>query len=166
MNEKKIVWNLPTRILHWLIALPVLTNFIIEGGEKAHKVVGYISIAALILRIIWGFMTKSEARFANFPLSLGEVKSFFQNKTKSYSGHNPVASWTYIFIWISVGFLGITGFMMGLDAYWGEEWLEEIHEILAKGLKVLILIHFIGIIIDSIKFKRKTWLGMITGLKY
>jgi len=62
-----------------------------------------------------------------------------------------------------VGALGVTGFMMGLDAYWGEEWLEDLHENLSTALMVLVVLHLLGIAFDSWKFRRKTWLGMITG---
>jgi cytochrome b len=170
MSNSEIVWNLQTRIIHWLIAIPVLFNFFIEGGDRPHKILGYIALAALVLRIIWGFKSASHyAHFRHFPLKANDVLAYGLSLTKAeqnpYKAHNPVASWIYIFIWILVLLLGITGFMMGLDAYWGEEWLEELHESLSSGMKVLVLLHFVGIIMDSIKYKRKTWLGMITGKK-
>lgn len=162
-NRENVVWDLPTRLFHWLIALPVLINFILDGEEKWHHRIGYVALTALFFRLFWGFITNSEARFSKFPLSWNKIKNY--NKSIPSVGHNPIASWTYIFIWLIVAALGISGYMMGLDAYWGEEWLEELHEIFSKIMKVLVLMHFTGIIMDSIKFRRKTWLGMITGKK-
>jgi cytochrome b len=119
------------------------------------------------VRIIWGFVTKDKAHFKLFPLSLVEIKDYVLTlrrvQTKDYPGHNPLASLTYIAIWILVGLLGITGHLMGQDAFWGEEWLEHLHESLSNGLAALFIGHIFGMTIDGIKKKRKTWIGMITG---
>jgi len=165
--ENKVIWNKTTRILHWAIAIPVAMNFFIDGGDAPHKVLGYISLAAVMGRFFWGFKSRDHANFSSFPLSQQEVTNFLsslkKSNSKTYPGHNPMASWTYILIWICVIFLGITGFMMGLDAFWGEEWLERFHGQLSTSLSALVVIHFLGLIFDSIKHKRKTWTGMITG---
>jgi len=137
MNSQHVVWDIQIRIFHWLVALPVLMNFFLEGGDGPHNVLGYVALTALVLRLLF-------------------IK-------KTASGRGQLANWVYIFIWVLVFLLGLTGFMMGLDAFWGEDWLEEIHEALATGMKVLVFLHLTGIVRDSVKYKRKTWLGMITG---
>lgn len=168
-SDAPVAWNLITRITHWLIAIPVLLDFVIDGGDLSHNVLGYIALGATLFRLIWGFFTRDEANFSGFPLTAKKTadyaKSAFTKKTIHYSGHNPLASWTYIFMWILVIALGITGFMMGLDRYWGEEWLEGLHENFSNTLMLLVALHFIGLILDSWKFKRKTWLGMFNGKK-
>ena len=169
MKTQDIVWDLPTRILHWIVALPVLMNFFLEGGELPHKFLGYVSLSGILLRLVWGFKTSNHSRIAHFPLQKKEVKSYLisilKREPKMYIGHNPIASWVYLLIWLLIFLLAVSGFMMGLDAFWGEEWLEEIHESFSKILQLLILMHLAGILFDSLKFKRKTWLGMITGRK-
>lgn len=168
-SDAPIAWSLVTRILHWLIAIPILLDFFIEGGELSHKVLGYTALIMVLVRFVWGFASKDEANFSAFPLNVNKTfeyaKSAFSRKTIPYTGHNPLASWTYIFMWILVIALGITGFMMGLDRFWGEDWLENLHETMSNALLLLVVLHFIGLILDSWKFKRKTWLGMFTGKK-
>lgn len=163
----EVIWNKTTRILHWAVAIPVALNFFIDGGDASHKTLGSISLAALIIRLFWGLKSNDHANFKSFPLSQKEVKNFLleigRTTSRCYPGHNPMASWTYILIWICVIFLGATGFMMGLDTFWGEEWLEKLHGQISTFLTILVVIHFTGLIFDSIKHKRKTWLGMITG---
>lgn len=164
-----IAWNLVTRLSHWLIAIPIMLDFFIEGGDISHKVLGYIALVVTCFRFVWGFITKDEASFSSFPLHVKKtyeyaINTFTKNKIY-YPGHNPLASWVYICMWILVVFLGITGFMMGLDRFWGEDWLEELHEIFSNCLLVLVVFHILGLILDSWKFKRKTWLGMFTGKK-
>ena len=168
-SDAPVAWNLVTRLTHWLIAFPVLLDFFIEGGEISHKILGYIAFGTTLFRFIWGFFTKDEANFSSFPLHIKKTSEYamsvFRKNKINYIGHNPLASWVYIFMWILVIALGITGFMMGLDKYWGEAWLEELHEVLSNGLMFLVALHFIGLFLDSWKFKRRTWLGMFTGKK-
>lgn len=162
-------WSLITRLTHWLIAIPVLLDFFIDGGEIEHKVFGYLAFSATLFRLGWGMVAKDLARFSYFPLSTREFwqhgRSLFSRKAINYPGHNPLASWIYLAIWTLVMGLGITGFMMGLDAFWGDEWLENLHEVMSNTLLTLVLLHFLGIAFDSWKFQRQSWKGMFTGDK-
>lgn len=170
MNFSGIIWTKTVRLIHWAIAILVTLNlFVLEDGDPPHRYIGYAAVALVALRFFYGLTTKSEGSFKKLPLSFHELKKFLTAKMKfekiDYPGHNPAASWVYIFIWISIVCLGITGFMMGLDRFWGDETLEETHELFSQAVLVLVVIHFIGIALDSIQYKRKTWLGMITGKK-
>ncbi len=121
----------------------VLNLFILE--DDPHRWVGYAAVAVLLIRLTWGFTKKASPRW------------------KDWSTHNIMASLTYIGIWSLVLSMGITGWLMGTDRFWGEEWLEEIHENLSYGIKVLVVMHLLGIIIDSVRNRRPTWKSMITG---
>ena len=169
--ESKI-WDLPTRLLHWIIALCITLNlFVLEDGDLGHRWIGYISVFAFSLRFFWGFFGGNTSRFKLFPLHPKQTLAFIRNLVtgkpeEHYPGHNPLATWVYIAIWSCIVCLGVSGWMMGLDAYWGEEWLENLHEAFAKGIQALLILHLLGIALDSFKHRRKTWLGMITGKKY
>lgn len=165
--KSKTTWSPLIRGLHWLVALPVLINFFSEGGEKPHKYLGYLALAAVVLRLLKGFFSTDAAGFSSFPFSGAKehLQGLIKFQPPKYEGHNPLASWAYIMMWALIIALGVTGYMMGTDAFWGEEWLEEFHEGLAVALEVLVIVHFTGIIADSILHKRKTWLAMISGKK-
>ena len=55
----------------------------------------------------------------------------------------------------TVMLLGLTGWMQTLDRFWGEEWLEELHELLADGLLVLIAAHVAGVLLASWRHRRE-----------
>ncbi|MBY0516813.1 MAG: cytochrome b/b6 domain-containing protein [Bacteriovoracaceae bacterium] len=154
-------WNGLTRIIHWLVATSVFANFLLDGEEDIHHLVGYLAAIFVLIRLIWGFVTTDKAHFKHFPLHFKNFSKDF----KMFQGHNPIASWVYLFIWVLILLLGLSGYLMGTDAFWGESWLEELHAYFALALKVLVLVHLIGLSYDSWKYKRKTWLGMIHGRK-
>lgn len=165
-----MVWDKTTRALHWIVAAAVVLNlFVLEEGEDAHRWLGYAAVGAVALRGIWGFAGGEHSRFRSFPLGVASWRRFFSGiffwRKEDFPGHNPLASVVYLLIWACIISLGITGWMMGLDAYWGEEWLEEIHANISTAVQVLVGLHLAGILLDSVKFRRHTWLGMITGKK-
>lgn len=86
-----------------------------------------------------------------------------QGKPRPYPGHNPLASYAYFAIWGLIFALGISGWMMGLDVFWGEYWVQDLHKIFSLVLQGLVLVHWLGMLLDSYHFRRKTWLAMITG---
>lgn len=165
-ENPKTVWDLPTRITHWGLALCVILNlFFVEEGSDVHDWLGYAATAVVVFRFVWGFRGAKLSRFISFPISVGSVFSFLKSglNSEKYEGHNPLASLTYLGIWALIIALGITGYMMGTDKYWGDEWLQELHAQISMALQVLIGIHLLGVAIDSIRYRRKTWLRMITG---
>ncbi|MCX6116840.1 MAG: cytochrome b/b6 domain-containing protein [Proteobacteria bacterium] len=170
MTSQSIVWDKFTRFVHWTIATCVVLNlYIVEEGDPPHEWIGYAAVAFVFIRSIWGIFANGHANFRQWPLTFSELQTFVKNeiqrKPKPYPGHNPAASYTYIAIWSLIAALAISGFMMGLDAFWGEEWLENVHNAFSIILQICILAHLLGIAVDSYHFKRKTWMGMITGTR-
>lgn len=171
MIDKNIVWNKFIRITHWLVAVIIILDmFFITDGSDGHRWIGYIAFGAVMFRLVYGFSSQNQAHsFSNFPLSPASLFQFMKNKFKghdqTYKGHNPAASLTYILIWVCVLGLAITGWMLGLDRFFGDEQVEQTHVVLNTVLQITIVIHLLGIILDSIQFKRPTWMSMINGQK-
>lgn len=164
------MWDIPTRLIHWSLAVIVFFNlFVLEEGDDLHEWIGYFACALVILRLFWGLKSKGTSRILSFPIQFKEINRFIKNRFSDsegrYPGHNPFASLVYLFIWTCILSLGISGFMMNLDTFWGEEWLEDLHEFISNVLQLLILIHLTGVFSDSIRNKRRTWASMITGRK-
>ncbi len=61
------VWDLPTRLFHWLLAVLVVFSFVTAkvGGGWAdwHFYSGYAILALLVFRLLWGFAGNRYARF-------------------------------------------------------------------------------------------------------
>lgn len=153
------------------MAIAVTVNlFIFDEGETLHVWLGYGTLLILLLRSILGFTSNGAEAFKNFPLKASELllflKSVLSKKRKVYLGHNPIASYAFIFFWLMIIVLGVTGLLLvHTEHFWGDPLMEEIHEITAKFVIIFLVFHLVGILLDSILHKRKTWLSMMTGKK-
>ena len=64
------IWDLPLRLFHWLLVMAVIGSFVsVKLGGNAmiwHGRFGYLVLALIAFRIIWGFVGTHHARFAQF----------------------------------------------------------------------------------------------------
>jgi cytochrome b len=94
------VWDLPTRLFHWALALCVCGSIIsakIGGNAMAwHFRLGYVVFALLAFRLLWGVFGGRWSRFASFiysPLTLWRyVRGQSQPHAHLDVGHNPLGS--------------------------------------------------------------------------
>jgi cytochrome b len=145
----------------------ILNLFVLEEGEQNHQWTGYAAVALVAFRSIWFFLGSPASGPKGFPLRFNALSSFVHSTLRredhTWTGHNPLAAISYILFWMLILSLGTSGFMMGLDRFFGDEWLEHLHGYLAVAVQVFIGVHVIGISVDAILHRRKTWMGMIDG---
>jgi cytochrome b len=120
-TETTKVWDPAVRIFHWSLVLACLIAFISsEESESIHAVAGYIIVALLLFRIIWGFIGTRYARFTDFIYGPKEIssylKGFLSGSSGHYLGHNPAGG---LMVLVLMASLLITCWT-GLKA-WGEE---------------------------------------------
>jgi cytochrome b len=65
-----------------------------------------------------------------------------------WAGYTVVALVLLLF-WCVLLALGLSGWMMQQDAWWGETWLEDCHEALATALWGLVPVHVAGALLES-----------------
>lgn len=164
------VWDLVVRVFHWTVVLGCLANlFLLEDGEDAHEIVGFVVAAAVAVRIVWGFVGTRYARFAEFvptPARLGRyLAALARGREPRMLGHNPAGAVMMIALMALLVAVSVTGWMMGLDAFWGEEWLEELHGGLANAILVLAALHAAAAIVESWRHRENLVWSMVTGRK-
>lgn len=150
------------------MALAIITNlYILEQGDPPHRYLGYAVVGTVFLRLLYGLIKNDYTSIKNFPLSIKNLKVYLTDKLKHkdnhYVGHNPAASVVYVLMWALVVLLGLSGFMMGTDFFFGEDWVQDSHELFSILMQILIVSHFVGMAMDYIQFKKKTWLKMFKG---
>lgn len=164
------VWDPLVRVFHWsLVGLFAFSYLSGDEWKQAHILSGYAIIGLLAMRIVWGFVGTRHARFANFIYSPLTTARFIVDtvamKARRYIGHNPAGGAMVVALLLSISGIAATGYMMTTDAYWGVEWVEEAHELLANLTLGLIALHVAGVVLASIEHRENLIRAMITGRK-
>ena len=165
-----LVWDLPVRVFHWLLAGSFTVAFLTaeaENWRNLHVAFGYAFVALLGFRLLWGFMGSRHARFSSFAYGprrvLAYLRSMMAGKPEHHIGHNPAGGWA-IFAMILLGIaVGASGLAMGYTA--GGEWIEELHEGLSFAMLGLVVVHVLGVIVGSLLHGENLVGSMLTGYK-
>lgn len=91
------VWDLPTRLFHWALAICVVVSAITaykDGGLDWHARLGYTIATLLLFRLAWGFVGGRWSRFASFLYSPASVLAYLRGKSHPdhLVGHNPLGA--------------------------------------------------------------------------
>jgi len=164
------VWDPIVRIFHWTVAGGVIANLtFLKHEETPHIYVGYAVITALSVRLIWGVIGRRHARFTSFvPGPRGLLRygrAMIAHCEPRYVGHNPAGAAMIVVLMLLLAIVGTTGWMMGLDRFWGVGWVETVHEVTANILIGAVALHVIGAIVESVRHRESLPLAMITGYK-
>lgn len=96
--NKVRVWDLPTRVFHWALALCVicLAVFGLIGGNAMvwHFRFGYAVLSLLLFRVVWGLVGGRWSRFAAFIYAPQSVINYLKGRGKPEHsvGHSPIGA--------------------------------------------------------------------------
>ena len=163
------VWDPLVRVFHWTLAASVLGAFFIERPRDLHEALGYIALGAVAVRLLWGVIGPGEARFAAFAPSprrlAGYLRDMARGRERRYPGHNPAGAVMIFALLAMVTLTGVSGWMMGTDAWFGESWVERLHDAAATVTLTLVPIHVAGVVWSSLRHRENLVRAMITGDK-
>lgn len=164
------VWDPLVRLFHWVIVTGVVLNlWVLEHGKYLHRVTGYVIVAALAIRLVWGIVGTRHARFSDFFPSprrvITHISQLLAGKDARQLGHSPLGAVMMLTLIALLAGLGLTGWMMGLDAFWGVQWVEDLHGILANAVLALAILHIAAAVIESVRHRENLPWAMITGRK-
>lgn len=163
------VWDPLVRVFHWSLAGLFLANFFTEGGEFVHRWAGYTILGLLALRFVWGWVGTQHARFSDWVPGARGVRTYLHQRLHGDShrrlGHNPGAAVMILALLAGVSLVGITGWLQTTDAFFGTPWLEDLHEVLAYGVLVLVGLHVLAAVGESVHYRENLIAAMIHGRK-
>ena len=170
MATRILVWDIPTRVFHWLLAGSFIGAFVTAESEMfrdVHVALGYLLLALIGFRIVWGIVGTRYARFSAFAFGpskvLAYLKSLLTGSPQHYLGHNPAGSWV-IYALLLLGVLaGATGYATYNEI--GGEWFEELHEAAANSMLTLVGVHVAGVVVSSLLHRENLVKSMINGYK-
>ena len=165
-----LVWDVPVRVFHWLLVACFAGAWLTSESEHwrlVHVTLGYTMAGLVGFRLLWGLVGTRHARFASFVRGpravLAYLRSLRSPHPEHHTGHNPAGALAI------VGLLGLilvtaaSGFATYNDL--GGEWLEELHEVAANGLMILVGVHLVGVVVGSLVHRENLVRSMFTGRK-
>ena len=171
--KRVLVWDIPVRLFHWLLAASFLGAFVIANAVDdesalftAHMWLGGIAAFIVVLRFLWGLVGTRWARFRSFDLRPSALVAYLKGAVTGkgeggHPGHNPATSWAAILMLLIVPALALTGASMST----GGEALEEIHEMLAWAMIAIVGVHVAGIVWHSLRHRDNLAVSMLDGRK-
>lgn len=96
------VWDLPTRLFHWTLALCVVFSVVSAkiGGNAMiwHFRSGYVVLTLLAFRILWGLVGGRWSRFASFVYAPSSILRYLRGQSRADEhhdvGHNPLGAFS------------------------------------------------------------------------
>jgi cytochrome b len=147
-NEKRLVWDLPLRLFHWLFAISIFASwYTAEVDEmEIHFWLGYFMIGLILFRVIWGFIGPRHARFASFlkrpPAVWLYAKSLGSGEHPQSIGHNPLGGLMVIAMLLLVGAQASTGLFASDDILWAGPYNPSVSGAMADKLSAFHQLNF------------------------
>jgi len=183
-KQRVAVWDLPTRLFHWVLAVLVINCVVTAkiGGNfmTYHMYSGYLVLTFLFFRLIWGFWGGYHSKFVNFvrgpSIVLQYAIGLIKKDTPHYLGHNPLGGWSVVAMLLTLLLQAMTGLFASDDIFTEgplypvvsnsiSSTLTRIHNINAIVIACLIAVHFTAIIFYLVVKHENLIKPMFTGRK-
>ena len=164
------VWDRFVRIAHWTLVAAVTAAWLTRrGGGSWHEWLGYAALLVVLARVVWGWIGPQYARFGQFVLTpaatLRYARQVLARTESRHIGHNPLGAYMIVALALTVTLVAISGWLSTTDAYWGVEWVAELHEGLSNVLLMLIALHVAGVVFSSVRHGENLVAAMLHGRK-
>jgi cytochrome b len=148
-----------------VLAATVLFDLVYDDGGWWHRAVGYVAVGAVLARFLWAALAGGRDGFrALMPSPVGTIR-YLRDGAPRTAGHDPLGLWMVWLLWLLVLLLGITGWMSRLDAFWGDDLVHDLHAGLADATLVAVVVHLLGVLVMSWRWRENLPLAMLNGRK-
>jgi cytochrome b len=164
------VWDAFVRAFHWaLVSAFFVAWFFTEKIGTLHKAAGYTALSLVAARTVWGFVGTRHARFADFVPSPRQVLDYarecVRGREPRHLGHNPLGALMILFLLAAVAVIGVSGWMLTLDAFWGDELVEALHTRTVDATLLAVALHVLANLRASARHGENLVASMVTGHK-
>jgi Ni/Fe-hydrogenase 1 B-type cytochrome subunit len=204
------VWELPVRIAHWVIFLSIVVlsftgyyiyypfiissyrgGFLMATMRFIHEIAGFALIAAFLVRVYWFFMGNKWAGWREFvPVSRSQRSAlvdqiryytFLRREPVMRLGHNPLAGFTYVIIYLLILLEILTGLvlfnrvaggrLLGFFVNWmlwfaSYRTLRQIHFLIMFGFLAFLVHHVYSAVLIDTEERSGLVGGIFSGYKF
>ncbi|MCU0810816.1 MAG: cytochrome b/b6 domain-containing protein [Thiobacillaceae bacterium] len=168
--ERILVWDWPTRIGHWLMAVSFLVAYLTGDSETwrlVHVFAGGTLAGLVAFRVLWGLIGTRHARFSDFlrapSTAWRYLTGLVSGKAPHYAGHNPAGGYAVFALLLLGALAAVSGWPVYQDI--GGEWLEEVHEAVVNLMLLVVGVHLAGVVVGSLAHHENLPRAMVTGYK-
>lgn len=170
MSQAILVWDVPTRFFHWCL-VGVFSAAMLSADSKsmllAHAVFGYLLLALICFRLIWGIVGSRYARFSEFVRTpaavIAHLRAMINGNPGNHVGHNPLGALAIVGL-LTLGIIVTTSGVSTFNGFGGKP-VEKLHEAVAYLMLAIALAHVIGVIASSVLQRENLVKAMATGRK-
>lgn len=179
------VWDLPTRVFHWALALTMVGSVISAkvGGNAMtwHFRLGLLALALVVFRLLWGFFGGRWSRFASFLYAPTTVLRYLRGQAAPGEhldvGHSPLGSLsvfallTVVAVQVATGLVAddeianvgplnrfVSADIVGSATSWHKEWGQWL-------LLALVVLHVAAIVFYRLRHRKDLVRPMVVGDK-
>ena len=184
-QTKTLVWDLPTRLFHWLLVLLVIVSFATAniGGNamQYHAWSGFTILALLLFRVVWGVIGSAPSRFKTFLKGPAAVLHYaattLRRDPECRLTHNPLGGWSVAALLTVLLVQAGTGLFANDDiategplSLWVSKktsnWITGVHDLNAGAIAALVALHVAAVLFHLIYKRENLVTPMITGAKH
>ena len=179
--RKVRIWDLPTRIFHWVLAVLVVVCYLSgdNGRFDIHIPAGQALLVLVLARVLWGIVGSEPSRFRAFVRPLREIAAYVRTLGKRAPGHHPghnplgglsvVAMLLVLLLQAGLGVFAVDvdGFNEGplsfLVSYDAAREAAELHGDVVDILLILVGLHLAAILFYRVFKRERLVKPMVTG---
>jgi cytochrome b len=182
-DRKVLVWDVPTRLFHWLVAALVVAAYATWrlNWMEWHSRVGEALLALIIFRLLWGLFGSDTARFGRFLVSpraaLRHLRRILRREPDLQVGHNPAGGWMVLLLIVLLLGEALSGLYILNDVADEGPFTEimpapianaitSLHAILWNAILAAVALHLAAILVYAVAKGQNLIRPMITGQKH
>ncbi len=173
------LWDLPTRLFHWLLTILIVGAVITAktGGNAMvwHGRIGLGILGLVVFRIVWGLVGSTYARFSSFLPTPASIGAYLRGQWHGH-GHNPLGALSVLGMLALIAVQVSTGLFANDDiAFQGplaslidkdfSDTLTGYHKLAINFLIAMIVLHLCAIAFYALVKKDNLIRPMIDGWK-
>ena len=176
VNRPQPLWDIPTRLFHWLIVVCVPLSWWSAETEnfELHEWLGYIVIVLVVSRIAWGFAGSRHARFADFLVGPRRVIAYLKGAGAASLGHNPLGGWSVIALLALLLIQAVSGLFNSDDVFFNWSFYNAasvslrdamglLHDVAFNLLLALVGLHILAVLYHQIRHREPLLRAMVRG---